>query len=158
MLARHFVLIAIRSAKARKLLRHRWSACYGFRLNPSPYCSVSENPPVSVCTRKANLCLEHFLYNLFFSVPVLVLLQAAAAAQNPSHQTKPDIPPQDEIWYHSVTEDNNADIKTQEGKFYGVSGTAPAKIITSPGILTTSNPFYFQAQWAERIKDRYVLH
>ncbi len=49
-------------------------------------------------------------------------------------------------------------IKSQEGKFYGVTGTAPAKVITSPGILTTSNPFYFQAQWAERIKDRYILH
>jgi LPS-assembly protein len=127
---------------------------------------------------------------------------------------KPDIPPQDEIWYRSITEDSNGEIrllhgnakletsdfslsadeirfnsdtnwahaeghvhmdhfatgdkldaqsgdyniKTQEGKFFGVHGTAPAKVITSPGILTTSNPFYFQAQWAERIKDRYILH
>jgi LPS-assembly protein len=49
-------------------------------------------------------------------------------------------------------------LKTQEGKFYVVDGTSPAKIITSPGVLTTTNPFYFKAQWAERIKNRYVLH
>lgn len=132
-------------------------------------------------------------------------------AQAPS---KPNIPPQDEIWYHAVTEDSNGEIrllhgaaqletsefsisaddikfnsdtnwahaqghvhlehfatgdklnadhgdyniKTQEGTFYGVNGTAPAKIITSPGELTTSNPFYFEAKWAQRIKDRYILH
>ena len=49
-------------------------------------------------------------------------------------------------------------LKTQEGKFYAVDGTSPAKIVTSPGVLTTTNPFYFQAKWAERIKDRYILH
>ena len=49
-------------------------------------------------------------------------------------------------------------IKTQMGKFYLVDGTAPAKIVASPTVLTTTNPFYFQAQWAERIKDRYILH
>ncbi|MGI9074884.1 MAG: LPS-assembly protein LptD [Bryobacteraceae bacterium] len=49
-------------------------------------------------------------------------------------------------------------LKTEEGKFYGVSGTSPPKVMTSPGVLTTTNPFYFQALWAERIKDRYILH
>jgi len=49
-------------------------------------------------------------------------------------------------------------IKTEEGKFYGVSGTSPAKIMTSPGVLTTTNPFYFQALWADRIRNRYILH
>lgn len=65
---------------------------------------------------------------------------------------------------HFVTGDKlNADrgkynIETQTGTFYGVSGTSPAKIMSSPGILTTANPFYFQAKWAERIKNRYILH
>jgi len=49
-------------------------------------------------------------------------------------------------------------IKTQTGRFYVVSGTSPAKIMSSPGILTTTNPFYFEAQWAERIRDRYIIH
>ncbi|HTU44776.1 MAG TPA: putative LPS assembly protein LptD [Bryobacteraceae bacterium] len=49
-------------------------------------------------------------------------------------------------------------LQTEEGKFYVVDGTAPAKILTSPAVLTTTNPFYYQAQWAERIKNRYILH
>ncbi len=49
-------------------------------------------------------------------------------------------------------------IETDEGKFYGVSGTAPPKIMTNPAALTTSNPFYFQALWVDRIKNRYILH
>ena len=49
-------------------------------------------------------------------------------------------------------------IRTEEGKFYAISGTSPSKILTSPGMLTTANPFYFQALWADRIKNRYVLH
>ena len=25
-------------------------------------------------------------------------------------------------------------------------------------LLTTTNPFYFQGEWAERIKDKYIVH
>ncbi len=46
----------------------------------------------------------------------------------------------------------------ENGKFYAVSGTSPAKIDAKPGLLTTTNPFYFQAMWAERIQERYILH
>jgi len=49
-------------------------------------------------------------------------------------------------------------LKTEEGTFYVVSGTSPAQVTTRPGVLTTTNPFYFQARWAERIKNRYILH
>lgn len=49
-------------------------------------------------------------------------------------------------------------IRTEEGKFYVINGTSPTKVLTSPGVLTTTNPFYFQATWATRIKNRYVLH
>ena len=49
-------------------------------------------------------------------------------------------------------------LETEEGRFYQVNGTSPAKIISSPWVLSTTNPFYFQAQWAERIKNRYILH
>ena len=49
-------------------------------------------------------------------------------------------------------------IRTEEGKFYAINGTSPSKILTSPGVLTTTNPFYFQANWADRIKNRYILH
>ena len=49
-------------------------------------------------------------------------------------------------------------IATDEGRFYGVTGTAPPKIMTNKFALSTTNPFYFQAQWADRIKNRYILH
>lgn len=65
---------------------------------------------------------------------------------------------------HFATGDKlNADhgeynIRTDEGKFYIVSGTSPAKILTSPFVLTTTNPFYFEADSADRFKDHYILH
>ena len=46
----------------------------------------------------------------------------------------------------------------ETGVFYQVHGTSPSKIETRPGILTTSNPFYFEGQWAERIHEKYILH
>lgn len=65
---------------------------------------------------------------------------------------------------HYVTEDKlTADhavynLKTHNGQFWDVSGTSPAKLVTTPGILTTTNPFFFAAKSADRINDRYVLH
>jgi LPS-assembly protein len=49
-------------------------------------------------------------------------------------------------------------IKTEEGKFFGVSGTSPAKTMTGVGVLTTTNPFFYQGEWADRLKNRVILH
>ncbi|MBL8233566.1 MAG: LPS-assembly protein LptD [Bryobacterales bacterium] len=49
-------------------------------------------------------------------------------------------------------------VNEETGKFYGVRGTAPAKIDPRPGLLISTNPFYFQGEWAERIKNRYILY
>lgn len=49
-------------------------------------------------------------------------------------------------------------IRTEEGRFFAIKGTSPSKILTGVGALTTTNPFYFEAKWADRIKNRYVLH
>ena len=46
----------------------------------------------------------------------------------------------------------------EDGTFYNVSGTAASTISARPGLLVTQNPFYFHAKWAERVKDRYILH
>jgi LPS-assembly protein len=48
--------------------------------------------------------------------------------------------------------------KDEQGKFYGIRGSFPAKIDARPGILTTTNPFLFEGDWAERLGDRYILH
>ena len=46
----------------------------------------------------------------------------------------------------------------REGKFYSVHGTSPAKIDARPGLLTTSNPFYFEGAWAEKLNKRIKLY
>ena len=191
-----------------KSLRLNCLSCYGFRLNP-----LLQVSPTSLCSKKADLCLEHLLYKLFFLLGPLISVALPTFAQT-ANPVRADLPAQDKIRFHAVTEDSNGpmrylhgaskietsdfaitadeieynsdthwaqahghvhlehfdtgdkldadhgeyNIETQSGKFYVVSGTSPAKIITSPGVLTTTNPFYFQAQWAERIKNRYILH
>lgn len=53
-----------------------------------------------------------------------------------------------------------ADYNTKDatGKFYEIKGSFAARIDARPGILTSSNPFQFQGEWAERLKNRYVLY
>ncbi|MCP5114436.1 MAG: LPS assembly protein LptD, partial [bacterium] len=46
----------------------------------------------------------------------------------------------------------------ETGKFYEVRGEAMAKFDPRPGLLISDNPFTFEGKWAERLKDRYILH
>ena len=50
------------------------------------------------------------------------------------------------------------DINSETGKFFDVTGSATTRIQKKPGMLTTTNPFFFKGEWAEKIKDRYLLH
>ena len=52
----------------------------------------------------------------------------------------------------------STDIDTEMGKFYDVTGSSTQRINARPGLLTTTNPFYFQSNWTERINDHYILH
>ncbi|MCS7024446.1 MAG: LPS assembly protein LptD [Bryobacteraceae bacterium] len=61
---------------------------------------------------------------------------------------------QEELWADRAEFNVNEEI----GKFYGVRGQAPAKIEPRPGLLMSTNPFYFQAEWAEKFKNRYILY
>jgi LPS-assembly protein len=49
-------------------------------------------------------------------------------------------------------------MKEETGTFYSVRGSGTPRIDARPGILTSSNPFYFEGQWAEKLKGRYILH
>ncbi len=60
----------------------------------------------------------------------------------------------EELW----AERAEYDVGEDTGKFYKVRGSAPVRIEARPGVLTTSNPFYFEGSWAERLKDRYILY
>ena len=55
---------------------------------------------------------------------------------------------------------DKADYNTKDttGKFYNIHGTFAARIDARPGILTSSNPFQFKGEWAERLQNRYVLY
>ncbi|HLH45085.1 MAG TPA: LPS assembly protein LptD [Bryobacteraceae bacterium] len=46
----------------------------------------------------------------------------------------------------------------ETGSFYEVSGTAPSRVAARPGLLTTTNPFYFQAKRADRREGHYLLY
>jgi LPS-assembly protein len=48
--------------------------------------------------------------------------------------------------------------ETQIGKFYDVRGTTAPRIDTRPYMLTSTNPYYFQGVWAERLTDHYILY
>jgi LPS-assembly protein len=49
-------------------------------------------------------------------------------------------------------------VNTESGIFYDVRGTSETKIISRPGLLTTSNPFYFEGKWGERVDGKYIIH
>ena len=48
--------------------------------------------------------------------------------------------------------------ETETGKFYDVRGTTSPRIDTRPGMLTSTNPYYFQGEWVDRVQDKYILH
>jgi len=49
-------------------------------------------------------------------------------------------------------------VNTESGIFYDVRGTAETKIVARPGLLTTTNPFYFEGKWGERVEGKYIIH
>jgi len=60
----------------------------------------------------------------------------------------------EELWADRALYNLNDDV----GKFYNVRGKAPLRIEARPRVLTSSSPFYFEGKWAERLKEKYVLH
>ncbi len=50
------------------------------------------------------------------------------------------------------------DLNTKTGTFFEVRGEAPVHIDAKPGLLITTNPFYFSGEKAEVIVGRYLLH
>lgn len=212
MLTSHVALVEIISGSPVKALRRCYRSCYGARLKPFVRLDF---PPASLSNKNSHFCPEHFSILVLPLVALAFFASAEACfAQVPAHPKKADLPAENEMRFHAVTEDSNGpwrylhheakietsdmvitgdeikynsdtdwayaqghvhlehfntgdkldadhgqyNLKTEEGRFYGVSGTSPPKIMTSPGVLTTTNPFYFQALWADRIKDRYILH
>jgi LPS-assembly protein len=50
-------------------------------------------------------------------------------------------------------------VNSETGIFYDVRGTSETKIVARPGLLTTTNPFYFEGKWGERVEGgKYIIH
>lgn len=49
-------------------------------------------------------------------------------------------------------------VNEETGKFYNIRGSGPQHVNARPGVLTSTSPFYFQGEWAERLGEKYVLH
>jgi LPS-assembly protein len=60
----------------------------------------------------------------------------------------------EELWADRV----EYNVDTETGKFFKVKGTSPVELEPRPHILTTTSPFHFEGEWAERIEEKYVLH
>jgi len=60
----------------------------------------------------------------------------------------------EELWADSAY----YNVASETGKFYNVRGTSPFQAKPRPGLLLTTNPFYFQGKWAERLKEKYLLY
>lgn len=61
----------------------------------------------------------------------------------------------DEVMY---ADDGTYNTDTEEGEFHHVRGYMKAKIVARPGILTSKDPFYFEADTVDKTPEKYVLH
>jgi LPS-assembly protein len=62
---------------------------------------------------------------------------------------------QDEVIYASTATYNS---DTEIGEFHDVRGYMKAKIVARPGVLTSKEPFYFEAATVEKLPEKYILH
>jgi LPS-assembly protein len=60
----------------------------------------------------------------------------------------------EELWADRV--EYNTEEET--GKYFNVRGQGQPRIDARPGVLTSTSPFFFQGEWAERTGGRYILH
>ena len=65
-----------------------------------------------------------------------------------------DFREQHELWCDRL--EYNTD--EESGKFYNIRGQTIPHLTARPGVLTTTSPFFFQGDWAERSGDLYILH
>ena len=62
---------------------------------------------------------------------------------------------QNEVIYCDSVEYNT---DTERGTYHHVRGYSKTKVVARPGVLTTQQPFYFEAESADRFQDKYILY
>jgi LPS-assembly protein len=60
----------------------------------------------------------------------------------------------EELWADKV----EYHLDDETGNFYNVRGSGQPRIDARPGVLTSTNPFHFEGEWAERLSEKYILH
>ncbi|MGD0014694.1 MAG: LPS assembly protein LptD, partial [Bryobacteraceae bacterium] len=60
----------------------------------------------------------------------------------------------EELWAERV----EYNLAEETGKFYQVRGSAPLALPVRPHLLSSSSPFHFEGKWAERLKEKYLVH
>ncbi len=50
------------------------------------------------------------------------------------------------------------DTGDETGKFYDVIGEGMNKVVSKPHVLTSTSPYHFEGEWAERIGEKYILY
>ena len=107
MLAGHGAsLLPIRFSGGRAL-RQRRPACYGSRLR---FLAVSPGL-ISSSSSYSNRTARQFTSNLFAKLLIGLTLASAALAQVNIHALKADLPPEDEIRFHGMTQDSNGSMR-----------------------------------------------
>lgn len=61
----------------------------------------------------------------------------------------------DEVLYAS---DATYDTDSETGEYRNVRGYMKAKIVARPGVLTSKEPFYFEADTVDKTPEKYILH
>ena len=61
----------------------------------------------------------------------------------------------DEVMYADTAVYNS---DTEVGEYHHVRGYMKTRIVARPGILTSKDPFYFEADWVEKVPEKYILH
>jgi len=76
-----------------------------------------------------------------------------------------DIEARGNVYYHNFEKNEELwcdhmeyNSETVRGKFYKVRGETHPRIASHPGMLTTTAPFHFEGQWAERIGAKYIVY
>ena len=62
------------------------------------------------------------------------------------------------IWCDHLEYNTGDKDEEPRGKFYDVVGMGQPRIVARPHVLTSTSPYYFQGEWAERIGQKYILY
>ena len=138
------------------------SASSEAKLSPPPPASIPKNQwdveaieqesNGKLRTLRGNAWVEN--YRMLFQADFIEWNEDTGDVRASGNVHFQDFERHNELWCDRL--EYNIDKET--GKFYSIHGLTPSRGETRPGVLSSSNPLYFQGEWAERSGDVYTLH